>query len=101
MEMRERIFKYIKANLASWEAGVTTPRAIQTFFESPEECLSGKFAIQPLQESDLRAMYPNFAEQVLRLPPYAYAYFFACNNAVFSDGKPAEALVSCEIFTVA
>jgi hypothetical protein len=91
MEMHQRISAHLRQNL-EWKADVDKAkgeRAFQTFFESPEECLGGTFRVQPLHESDIQAMYPDFLKTIQSLPPNSYAYVFNCNSAVFDPAPQA------------
>ncbi len=42
-------------------------RVFHTFFESVEECLSGKFNMQVLAEKDIIAMYPCLMDAIVKV----------------------------------
>lgn len=70
------------------DSGKQPLRLFQTFFENPEECLSGYFKTQVLEEKDMLAMYPHYESSIRSLSPTQYYYIFVCNGAL-NDGKSA------------
>lgn len=96
MSMHKILITWFKQNPNEWRPEVDEYsngrlRVFQTFFETPQECLSGAFRTQVLQEKDLIAMYPQFIESVQNLPPNTYCYLFTCNGAL---NKGTHALIS-------
>jgi hypothetical protein len=91
MGVHQKLIKWFKQNPNEWRPEVDEYiikcsngrlRVFQTFFETPEGCLSGNFRTQVLQEKDLIAMYPQYIESVQNLPSDTYCYLFTCNGAL-------------------
>lgn len=57
-------------------------RAFHIFFESPEECTSGRCKAQALTKQDMINMYPSLYEAALKVPKGQYMYIFNCNDAM-------------------
>jgi hypothetical protein len=57
-------------------------RVIQTFFNSPEECKSGKFKIQVLKQTDIDQMYPHLKKQASNIPSGKFLYIFCCLDGI-------------------
>jgi len=71
--------KQVEADIISQSGGKI--RAFQLFFESPEECLSGKYRPQALTKQDVINMYPKFYESAVNVPAGKFLYIFNCNDA--------------------
>jgi len=70
-------------------------RVFHTFFESPNEALSGKFKQQALSENDIKQMYPKFYDSVTDIEPNSYCYIFACNGGA----GPGQALLAKSVIS--
>ena len=92
LKAHENLQKWIKSNVSVWlpdiEKNKTGVRALQTFFESPQELFSGRINFQSLREHDLDMMYKNFKEDTLNIKSPHFVWFFYCRDAV----RPGEGL---------
>ena len=99
MRMHQRIRQWLDENRDIWIQEVDEDianqsgnedkkiRTFQTFFENPEEALTGKFKLQALREKDIIDIYPDLLEKARNVPDGKYLYIFNCNSA--GDDKTA------------
>jgi hypothetical protein len=91
MQMSAQLINYIKTSKeckVEAEALIKETdgkvRLIQTFFDSPTDCLSGKFKLQALNEKDVQQMYPDYIELARSVQAPKFVYVFVCNDGIES-----------------
>ena len=104
MQMHRQLYSWFKDNPEEWRDKIEDDfktvsngkfRVFQTFFDSPQEVLSGIFRQQVLSEEDIKRMYPKFYDTMKDIPQNKYCYMFACNNGL-GEGQ---ALIAQSIIT--
>ena len=105
MTMHETLFNWYNNYPSEWRPEIDALiqkcsggeyRVFQTFFDSPEECLSGQFRTQVLSKDDITKMYPTLLESATKVPQNGYLYIFTCNGTL-NEGK--DALIGSSILT--